>query len=151
MKQMESEENSDIRNIELWRNFYRTWKTLRLGAGKNFSRIGISFIDYRIMRFLAENGQVPMARIADFLMVTQGHITGVIDVLESREFVKRLRSQNDRRVINVALTESGSEVEKKAKKIHEKYMIGVFGVLNNEEKAALNHSLEVLFTSLEES
>lgn len=149
MKQVEPEENSDIKNIELWRNFYRAWKTLRRGATNNFSRIGISFIDYRILRFLSEKGPVPMARIADFLMVTQGHITGVIDVLESRGYAKRVRSRDDRRVINVELTENGSEIGDMARKIHEEYMIGVFSALNGEEKTSLNHSLEILLTSLE--
>ncbi len=147
---MESGENAAIQNIELWRNFYRAWKRLHRGAGENLSRVGISFLDYRILRYLTESGQVPMARLADFLMVTQGHITGVIDLLESRGLVKRLRSSEDRRVINIELTESGSKIERDAKKLHEEYMVNVFGILNPEEKSSLYHSLLKLYTSLEE-
>lgn len=148
---LEPGEDVEIQNIELWRNFYRVWKRLHRGAGKNLSKVGISFLDYRILRYLTENGQISMAKLADFLMVTQGHITGVIDVLESRGLVKRIRSREDRRVINIELTENGSDIELKARKLHEEYMISVFGILDPEEKTSLFHSLLRLYNSLDDS
>lgn len=148
---IESGEDAEISNIELWRNFYRAWKRLHRGAGENLEKVGISFLDYRILRYLTEAGQVPMARLADFLMVTQGHITGVIDVLESRGLVMRNRSSDDRRVINIELTEHGVAVEMEARKLHEEYMDTVFGTLNPEEKSGLNHTLARIYNFLEGS
>lgn len=146
---MKPDGNSEVQNIALWRNFYNVWKRLQRGASENLSSMDISFLDYRILRYLKEYGKVPMVRISDFLLVTQGHITGVIDVMEEKGFVQRSRSAEDRRVINIELTAKGIETEHKARKSHEDYMGEVFGVYDPDEKATLHRSLLKLYSYLE--
>lgn len=141
-------EEKEIENIDLWRIFYRAWKGLQRRAGENFTEIGISFLDYRILRYLTENGPVPMARIADFLLVTQGHITGIIDDLESRNLVRRNRSSTDRRIINIGLSKKGTLIEKKARTIHESFMVSAYGALDEHQKKCLYNSLLRLHDSL---
>ena len=47
-----------------------------------------------------------MIELANINMVTQGWITGVIDKLEELSYVRRERSETDRRVININITPS---------------------------------------------
>jgi DNA-binding MarR family transcriptional regulator len=44
--------------------------------------------------------------------VTPSNITGIIDRLEIKQFVKRIRKEGDRRVALITLTESGKELSK---------------------------------------
>ncbi len=149
---METEKKmKQIENIALWRNFFHVWKKLNRGAGENLSSLGISFLDYRVLRFLAENGPSSMSGISDFLLVTQGHITGVIDVLESAGMVRRTRSSEDRRVIHIEITEPGLEKGKIARRVHEEYMDHVFGILSQEEKKSFNSSIMKLHRYLDQS
>lgn len=45
--------------------------------------------------------------IAEFFSVTPGAVTSMCDKLEKLELVERIREQEDRRVVKMALTNSG--------------------------------------------
>ena len=51
-----------------------------------------------------------MSEIARKLSVSKSNITAVVDKLESKRYLKRLRSSTDRRVVHVTLTEGGEEL-----------------------------------------
>jgi DNA-binding MarR family transcriptional regulator len=53
---------------------------------------------------LYENGPLPPSRIARHIMVKSNTVTGIIDRLEQKGLVKRLRNSPDRRVIIIKLS-----------------------------------------------
>lgn len=48
-----------------------------------------------------------MSELAECARTSQASLTGIVDRLESLGFVERIRSAEDRRVVEVALTEAG--------------------------------------------
>ena len=56
---------------------------------------------------LYENGPLPPSRIAKIIMVSSSTVTGIIDRLELKGLVTRMRKSPDRRVITIELTEEG--------------------------------------------
>jgi DNA-binding MarR family transcriptional regulator len=56
---------------------------------------------------LFKNGPLPPSQIARHILVESSTVTGVIDRLEQKGFVKRIRSSEDRRKIFIELTDSG--------------------------------------------
>ena len=56
---------------------------------------------------LYEHGPLPPSQIARHIMVKSSTVTGIIDRLEQKALVTRLRDSPDRRVINIELTETG--------------------------------------------
>ena len=63
---------------------------------------------------LHEYGPLPPSQIARHIMVKSSTVTGIIDRLEQKGFVERLRNSPDRRVITVQLTEGGKELARNA-------------------------------------
>jgi DNA-binding MarR family transcriptional regulator len=63
---------------------------------------------------LQENGPLPPSQIARRIMVKSSTVTGIIDRLEQKSLVERLRNSPDRRVITIQLTEAGKELAKNA-------------------------------------
>lgn len=63
---------------------------------------------------LYEKGPLPPSRIARQIMLKSSTLTGVIDRLEFKGFVKRTRSSPDRRVITIELTETGKTLAQNA-------------------------------------
>ncbi|MGE8035836.1 MarR family transcriptional regulator [Lysinibacillus sp. NPDC093692] len=53
------------------------------------------------------NDGMKATEIAEFFSVTPGAVTSMCDKLEKLEFVKRIREQEDRRVVKMVLTNSG--------------------------------------------
>lgn len=63
---------------------------------------------------LYEHGPLPPSQIARHVMVKSSTVTGIIDRLEQKDLVYRLRNSPDRRVITIQLTEAGRELAKNA-------------------------------------
>ncbi len=67
----------------------------------------ISSAQLNCLVILYENGPLPPSQIAKLMMVNSSTITGIIDRLEQKGLVKRMRISTDRRVITVDLTKNG--------------------------------------------
>jgi DNA-binding MarR family transcriptional regulator len=63
---------------------------------------------------LYEHGALPPSQIAKHIMVKSSTVTGIIDRLEQKGLVCRLRDSSDRRVITIQLTERGKELARNA-------------------------------------
>ena len=63
---------------------------------------------------LYENGPLPPSQIARFIMVKSSTVTGIIDRLELKGLVTRMRKSPDRRVITIELTEAGKTLAQNA-------------------------------------
>ncbi|MCS7462607.1 MarR family transcriptional regulator [Paenibacillus doosanensis] len=59
--------------------------------------------------FQLEQQSMKMNDIADYLCITLGAATSLVDKLERQQFVERIRSQEDRRIIYVQMTQAGKE------------------------------------------
>ncbi|WP_051620596.1 MarR family winged helix-turn-helix transcriptional regulator [Paenibacillus sp. UNC451MF] len=59
--------------------------------------------------FQLEHHSMKMNDIADYLCITLGAATSLVDKLERQHIVERIRSVEDRRIIYVQLTEIGKE------------------------------------------
>jgi len=63
---------------------------------------------------LYENGPLPASQIAKLIMVKSSTVTGIVDRLELKGLVTRVRNSPDRRVINIELTEAGRKLAENA-------------------------------------
>jgi DNA-binding MarR family transcriptional regulator len=60
-----------------------------------------------VMSMLERHGPMTMSRIADALDVSLSNATGVVDRMEERGLVRRVRDDEDRRVVHVGLSDQG--------------------------------------------
>ncbi|MFP4476354.1 MAG: MarR family winged helix-turn-helix transcriptional regulator [Desulfatibacillaceae bacterium] len=56
---------------------------------------------------LHEHGSLSLSEIAKEIMVKSSTVTGIVDRLEQKGLVRRVRTSRDRRVITIELTEEG--------------------------------------------
>ena len=77
---------------------------LRKGPGGAFSLVHL-----QVLFTLDTDGPLPMSRLAEAMDVSQASATGIVDRMEQRGLVERLRDDADRRVVRVALAEGGRQ------------------------------------------
>ena len=99
---------------------------------------------------LYENGPLPPSQIARHIMVKSSTVTGIIDRLEQKGLVARLRNSPDRRVITIQLNEAGKELAQNAPPpIQHKIVDGIRKLPEREIKqiilslSKLTHMLDV--------
>jgi DNA-binding MarR family transcriptional regulator len=99
----------DLLEEETALNIVRTSDQLQIRFARLLREYGLtSPTQYNILRILrGESKPLPILEIASRTITVVPGITGLIDRLEQAGFVSRLRSEKDRRVIYVALTDHG--------------------------------------------
>jgi len=115
---MMSQENSDVsgespEDIHTIRTKEIIYAIRRLmQAGEHYTKeldkvYNVSAAQINCLIALRENGPLSPSQIARHVMVNSSTVTGIIDRLEKKGLVQRLRVSHDRRVITVELTKNG--------------------------------------------
>ena len=76
------------------------------GTGR-LVKSGVSMTHMHVMWLLEHHGDLPMSRMADLLDVSFSNATGIVDRMEERGLVERVRVPDDRRVVLVRMAPSG--------------------------------------------
>ncbi len=64
-------------------------------------------MEYRVLRLLSQHGELRMSGISRCLLISKPYLTAIVDALIAAGHVERRREAADRRVVRIALTESG--------------------------------------------
>jgi DNA-binding MarR family transcriptional regulator len=78
------------------------------GTGR-LVKAGVSMTHMHVMWLLEHHGDLPMSRMADLLDVSFSNATGIVDRMEERGLVERVRVPDDRRVVLVRIAQKGRQ------------------------------------------
>lgn len=79
-------------------------------ADASLASHGLTYVQWLPLHRLAKCGPASAAELARALTIDAAAMTRALDRLESKGLVSRTRSDSDRRVVQIALTPSGSTV-----------------------------------------
>ncbi len=82
-----------------------------------------------------------MTTVAKALRVTTGTLTISINSLVKKGYVERIRSEEDRRVVLISLTEKGEQAFLHHQRFHEQMINTIVAELSEEEKQVLEKAL----------
>ena len=103
---------------------------------------GLTTPQVMVLKAIEELGDVTVRRISNHVSLSQATVTTILNRLEQRNYVERVRSVNDRRIVNARLTENGCTVLAQAPTLlHDKF-IENFDALESWEKTQLLASLQ---------
>jgi DNA-binding MarR family transcriptional regulator len=98
---------------------------------------------------LHEHGPLPPSQIARIIVLKSSTVTGIIDRLELKGFVRRVRRSSDRRVITVELTEAGQMLAEKAPPPLPQKIVEGLGKLSPEDVEKVVDGLKMLTCMLD--
>jgi len=109
----------------------------------------ISSAQLNCLLALYNNGPLPISQIANSILVKSSTSTGIVDRLEQKGLVKRMRTSPDRRVITVELTKTGKALAENAPPpIQQKILDGLYQISENQI-AQISRSLNRLVDMLD--
>lgn len=110
---------------------------------------GISMIDFRVLRVVAENPGKQIKDLLNILKIPNSTLTSVINRLEKRGILKRVISPEDRRSFNLEITDLGKDIQEEHMKfdyaVARKYLEATE---SEEEKKFLIKFLKKLASSI---
>lgn len=84
--------------------------SLRCAGTGRMVKAGISMTHLHILWVLEHHGDLTMSRLADLLDVSLSNATGLVDRMEERGLVERVRVPDDRRVVLVRASADGARI-----------------------------------------
>ncbi len=91
----------------------------------------------RILYILSESGLINQRRLQDILGVKPGSLSEILGKLENAGYIVRVKNEQDRRGVDISITDEGKEAMKALKRQHKDRMQGMFTALDEEEQQQL--------------
>lgn len=96
-----------------------------------------------------DNQPVTATQIAKNVHLSPSTVVGVLDRLEEKGFVRRERDRNDRRRIQLYITDEGSKLAQSAPSPLQDKLTGAFSTLSESEQSTLALSLQRIVDLME--
>src|SRR3954452_1879037 len=95
------------------------------------TELNLTYPQYLVMLVLWEQERVTVGRLGERLQLDSGTLSPLLKRLEANGFVRRQRSSEDERLVDVTLTPAGRRLERKAQCIPEE-LLGSTGMTQQE-------------------
>jgi DNA-binding MarR family transcriptional regulator len=128
---------------ELEMSLRRLFRTLRKGLNELYTDY-IPSNEFAVLQTLNNQSPLMASEIANELKVSSSHITAVTDRLVKKSYIQRVRSDSDRRIVYLEITDEGKRIACEMDEIKNEYFGNKFSALSEEEvKTMIN-----IFTKL---
>ena len=107
--------------------------SLRCAGTGRMVKAGISMTHLHILWVLEHHGELPMSRLAELLDVSLSNATGLIDRMEERGLVERVRVPDDRRVVIVRASRQGAQMRDEIEALKQDRMRSILSRLTRKQ------------------
>lgn len=100
------------------------------------------------LKEVANHGPIAIGALSKIVFINNSTVTGIIDRLEKRDFVHRVRISNDRRKVHIEITEAGQQFIKDAPTpLHQRFLTELES-MKKEDVSMILWGLELLVDML---
>ena len=110
----------------------------------------ITYNDMHIIEAIGLKQPKKMSEIAKIMSVTTGTLTKAVNALEKKGYVQRQRSEQDKRVVYMMLTEQGILAYKHHERFHQDMIAFILDHVSEAESQVLRQALERLMGYFQE-
>ncbi|HEY3364233.1 MAG TPA: MarR family transcriptional regulator [Symbiobacteriaceae bacterium] len=110
-------------------------------------KYGLTMPQYQLLLAAMDGDATTLGSLADELNCSRGNLTGVADRLERDGWLVRERSTEDRRVVNIRLTEKGNMVWEVKKELA-KELAEMAKIWSLDERIIMHRALERIYSEL---
>lgn len=103
--------------------------------------------EYGVLRYLVfVEDHVSAGQLTEQLHVVPGRMTDILKSLEHKKWIKRQRDENDRRKVNVEITEEGRQQAKEMRQHISNEYQGMFQILGKKDTEELIRLLKIVLS-----
>ena len=103
----------------------------------------LSVPQFRTLLFISRNRGASLSEVADHIGLTLPSMSTLVDGLVTRNFVIRRTHQDDRRRVDLTLTERGENTLQSARKATQEYLKGRLSRLYEAERATVVRGMRI--------
>ena len=134
---------------DLQKVLFKLFKTHRRTVKYELRKIGLSEGEPKILNFLVKNNGCIQREIAEECKIKPATVTNILATMEQENLIYRSQNSENRRILNVFITDSGIVAQKKLSKIFNYLDELCFHDFSEEEKIATIKLLNNIQNNLE--
>lgn len=117
-----------------------------------YSLVGtnINVNEFTALEALYIKGSLSTQELIDTVLIPNSSMTYVLEILNKKDYIKRKKKPEDKRVQIISLSDRGIEVFESIYERHFEYMRSIFDVLNNDEEVLLQELVKKVGKKAEE-
>jgi MarR family transcriptional regulator, organic hydroperoxide resistance regulator len=127
----------------------RLVRAVYLDSAKMSKQYGFTGSQSSVLRSLIHSGPLSSAELSRILYVTPSNMTGIIDRLEKKGLVERIRKEGDRRIALITLTGRGADLSRTLPDPIEHKLISELGDLEPEHVQMLGLAVQQILTLID--
>ncbi|GGF33303.1 MarR family transcriptional regulator [Halobacillus andaensis] len=112
----------------------------------DIQRYGLNPTEFGVLELLYHEGEQPLQKIGEKILLASGSITYVVDKLEQKGFIERVPCPSDRRITYASINDQGKELLHGIFPDHWKQIEKITGGLSEDEKKQAIELLKKLGT-----
>ncbi|QQD84320.1 MULTISPECIES: MarR family winged helix-turn-helix transcriptional regulator [Jeotgalicoccus] len=120
----------------------RTNDLLEKSVKKDVRKHGLNISEFAVMELLYNKGPQPINRIQERILIANSSTTYVLDKLQEKGYIVRLRDEHDKRSMKVELTEQGQALIGDIFPSHANLLSSLFDELSDEELSQFRNMLK---------
>ncbi len=115
----------------------RIIQAVELNSRRLVEEIGLTGPQLAVLREAARSRPMPVGALARSVHLSQPTVTGVLNRLEKRGLIQRIRRSDDRRAVNVSITEAGRKLSESAPSLLQDNFLRKLGQLESWEQTMI--------------
>ncbi|MFC2135009.1 MarR family winged helix-turn-helix transcriptional regulator [Bacteroidota bacterium] len=130
--------------LDTWVKLARAFSTFNKKSIENIRSFNLTQSQFSVLEVLGHLGSMKIGDVCNKMLVSGGNMTLILDNLEKINLIERVFSKEDRRAINVRLTEKGNNLFNEIFKQHAEFIGKRMSVLTKDEQKKLGALLKKL-------
>jgi len=137
-------------DMELWQNIRDIYRSVLKRLNARLRKERITFSQYSVLLALSRNGPMQMNKLGEHMLVAPANVTGLVDRMEKKGYVRRRRDESDRRLYVIEPTEEGERIFRKIRSRFQLYAGSLGRTLTQQELASALAALRKVTKEVEE-
>lgn len=111
---MTQEQNYEVKkqdpSLKLFVVLSKAYRSIAAQVEADIRKKGLNPTEFGVLELLFHQGDQPLQKIGDKILLASGSITYVVDKLEKKGYLARIPCEEDRRITFASITEKGREL-----------------------------------------
>ncbi len=129
---------------------FKAYQSLNKNVKDSLSDTKLSVNEFTVMEALYTKKELSTQEIIDKILIPNSSLTYVLDTLQKRNFIERVRDKQDKRRQLITLTQAGSDLFKDIYQQHYSHMREIFDELTIDQEQQLQDLLKIVGKKAEE-
>jgi len=144
MNEEEKNQLDEKLSLKLFVVLSRALDAVRKSIEKEIRTYGLNPTEFAVLELLYNKGEQSAQKIGEKVLIASSSITYVVDKLEKKDLILRTHYPEDRRIINVSITDEGRKMMDEIFPVHTKGIQRILEGLDTNEKKEMISQLKKL-------